>query len=111
MFALETRPVNNIPVQQSSDPFHPETHQGLSELKVQNLPLDENRRSGTRWTPTGFTIFGDNEFVGRVLKERFFHNPAVGYTLRLRDSMVVEYEFRAQAVGEFPAGSDSPYPR
>ncbi len=104
MNALETRPVKNTPNPFSYNPFHPETHQGFDRLRVVTLPADEHRNSGTRWAPTGFTISGSDEFVGRVLKERFFHNPAVGYTIRESDGMIVEYEFQAQARGEYPIG-------
>jgi len=99
MFALETRALpGNEPNIAAQTPFHPETHQGLANLDVLNLPSDEARKSGTNWMPTGFTISGTPDFIRAVLKGRFFHNPRVGYTFRDSDRMVVEYEYQAQSL-------------
>lgn len=91
MNALETRPVNNRPDTEGTKPFHPDTHHGFDELKISELPLAGYQ--GPEWRPTGFAIDGGlkSEFVGGVLKDRFFHNPTVGYSLN-EIGMVIEYE-------------------
>lgn len=121
MNALETRPVNRPTVGQLT-PFHPETNLSFDDVGVEDLPSDEDRSLGTRWTPTGFTIQSvDNDYVRGVLKERFFHNPAVGYTFRLNDATVVEYEYQPIGVrvpgalygvgSHIPQGACSEWPR
>ena len=92
MHALETRPVI-MPNPGAITPFHPETYTALVEMDIWNLPIDEGRLDTGLWMPTGFTVGGDKEFVGKILKDRFFHNPLVGYTFRMEDGMVVEYQY------------------
>lgn len=111
MNALETRPVNNVPDGNATEPFHFETHEGFNSFHALELPVDENKRPGTPWIPTGFVISGADDFLGDVLKERYFHNPAVGYTLRQRDGVVVEYQFQSPNLSSYPVGSYSRYPR
>ena len=96
MHALETRSVVK-PTPGRINPFHPQTHQSLDDLDVLSLPEDETRDSGRskNWRATGFIIGGDQKFIGTLLKERFFHNPLVGYTFRASDGMVVEYEYQS----------------
>jgi hypothetical protein len=73
-------------------PWHPETHAAFDVLNPVDLPQYEARPAGSPWEPTGFTIGGDEQFVRKILKDRFFHNPAVGYAFRAIDGMVVEFE-------------------
>lgn len=89
MNALETRRVNNTPNPEQEEPFHPETHRGFDDLDISHLPIAGYQGSG--WKPTGFIIDGSKNFIGGVLKERFFHNPSVGYALS-SEGFVVEYE-------------------
>lgn len=97
MLALETRRPGDTPNPASRNPWHPETHHGLEDLDLLGLPLIAQGPLDRRWMPTGFIITGGREFVTQTMKERFFHNPAVGYAFR-EDGMVVEYEYQAQAV-------------
>lgn len=98
MNALESRPITR-PTPGQLVPFHPETHHSFQDFKVGELPSDEDRTVNTRWVPTGFTLASvDDEMVGNVLKDRFFHNPSVGYTFRLEDATVVEYQYQADPI-------------
>ncbi|HEY6019449.1 MAG TPA: hypothetical protein VIY48_05985 [Candidatus Paceibacterota bacterium] len=96
MFALETRQLpGNTPNPASLNPWHPETHQGFDQLNVLDLPLAEERPANSRWIPTGFRVTGSDEFIRATLKDRFFHNPALGFAFG-NDGMVVEYEYQPQ---------------
>lgn len=91
MTALETRPVKNHPEPGRIEPWQPETHVGFDTLNVMDLPAAEHRPAGSKWTQTGFMIAGDSRFVRETLKDRFFHNLAVGYALN-ENGMIVEFQ-------------------
>lgn len=92
MTALETRPVNNRPEPGRIEPWQPETHMGFDTFKVFDLPITVKRPAGSKWTPTGFSIAADSRVLRSTLKDRFFHNPAVGYAFDDASMMIVEFQ-------------------